>query len=162
MIPRALMTFMLAAALAGCTQVSSMMTFTGGPPPENLAELDGSYRGNATYARGSSGCFRQMIVIMTVTGGRARGEFRDMRRSDALGTSFEGEVDLDGSLATFVRLSGDALVMRGRFVDKRFSGELMPQQSDTLARTTQGGFTNLRFGSYEPCAYLVRLPRQAS
>lgn len=145
-------------ALVGCQRVADSLAPYGGPVPD-LARVEGNYAGDARYARGTSGCIRRMEVTMTVTNGRVSGRIRDTARPDATWSSFEGPIDYEAGFVASVWIGGEPLIMRGRFLADRFGGEIASPEQAT-ATTSQGGFTNLRFGEYQPCVYLVRVPRR--
>lgn len=157
---RALALGLVLLVLVGCQRVADSLAPYGGPVPD-LGRLAGEYAGEARYARGTSGCLQRMEMTMTVANGRVSGRIRDAARQDSTWSSFEGPIDYEAGFVTSVWIGGEPLIMRGRFLADRFGGEIAPTDQAT-ATTSQGGFTNLRFGGFQPCIYLVRVPRRTA
>lgn len=149
---------LMLVVLVGCQRVADSFSPYGGPVPD-LGRLAGEYAGEARYARGTSDCMRRMEMTMTVANGRVSGRIRDTARPDAAWSSFEGPIDYEAGFVSSVWIGSEQLIMRGRFLADRFGGEIAPPDEAT-ATTSQGGFTNLRFGMYQACTYLVRVPRR--
>lgn len=150
--------------LAGCSRVESVFAPTGGVPVGDLNKLDGSYAGTANFARGPDRCARRLEISVALRNGQLQGQVRDPRVPNATPARFDGHIETDGAMATIVRAGGEVLVLRGRFLESRFDGQMLPEEwVDPTRENPRGGRTNLVFNSTASyCVWLVRLPRQAA
>lgn len=147
-------------ALAGCSRLESTLTPTGGTPGD-LSQLAGRFTGVANYSNGPESCPRPLGMAMTVVNGKVQGEVRDPRTPNAAPSKFDSYIELDGAMTAIVRALGDVLVLRGRFLETRFNGTLVPEASvDPRRDNPRPGETNLRFGYSLHCVWSVRLSRQ--
>lgn len=153
----------LSVLLSGCSRVESAFAPTGGQPVANLNVLDGAYGGTANYARGPESCARRLNVALTVNNGRFRGEISDPRVPNAAPSNFDGYIETDGAMASIVRTGGDVLVLRGRFLETRFDGTMLPDAwADPTRENPRAGRTNLTFSTANSyCSWMVRLPRKS-
>lgn len=158
-----IITLGLAIVVAGCSRIESALAPTGGQGPVAINRLDGSYGGTANYSRGPESCARRLAIALSVSNGRFLGEVRDPRVPNASPARFDGYIETDGAAASIVRAGGDVLVLRGRFIEGRFDGTMLPEAAvDPRRENPRAGGTNLRFGSSPSfCNWMVRLPRQA-
>ena len=151
----------LVLALAGCNRLETVLTPTGGTPGD-LAKLAGHFAGVANYGNGPDACPRPLGMAMTVVNGRVQGEVRDPRTPNAAPSKFDSYIEFDGGMTAIVRALGDVLVLRGRFLETRFNGTLVPEAAvDPRRDNVRQGETNIRFGYSTHCVWLVRLGREA-
>ncbi|MBL8702187.1 MAG: hypothetical protein JNK67_27630 [Alphaproteobacteria bacterium] len=162
LLSRSLAALALCALLTGCARFESAFAPTGGTPTGNLNRLDGGYGGTANYARGPERCARRLNIALTVNNGRFQGEVRDPRVPNASPARFDGYIETDGAMASIVRAGGEVLVLRGRFIESRFDGTMIPEEwVDPTRENPREGRTNLGFSTANSyCTWLVRLPRQ--
>ncbi len=150
----------LLLALSACNRLETVLTPTGGTP-EDLSKLAGRFVGVGNYSNGPDTCPRPLGMGMTVLNGRVQGEVRDPRTPNAPPSRFDSYIDFDGGMTAIVRALGDVLVLRGRFLETRFNGTLVPEASvDPRRDNPRPGESNLRFGYSQQCAWSVRLGRE--
>jgi hypothetical protein len=160
---RFLVLLLALGAATGCARLEGAMAAFGGEQVADLRALDGRYAGVATYAQGPDHCARQLRMSLRVANGRLEGEVADPRHAAAPAGRFDGYLETDGGMDTLLRALGDVFVLRGRFRETRFDGQLMTEAAiDPTRNNPRQGESNIRFGvGARDCVWMVRLPRQA-
>ncbi len=147
-------------AVTGCSRLEAVLTPTGGTLADP-SKLGGRFTGVANYSNGPDACPRPLGMVMMVVNGKVQGEVRDPRTPNAAPSKFDSYIELDGAVTAIVRALGDVLVLRGRFLETRFNGTLVPEASiDPRRENPRQGEANLRFGFSTGCTWTVRLARQ--
>jgi hypothetical protein len=160
---RFLVLLLALGAVTGCARLEGAMTPFGGEQVVDMRALDGRYAGIATYTRGADHCARQLRMSLRVANGRLEGEVADPRHAAAPAGRFDGYLETDGGMATLLRALGDVFVLRGRFRETRFEGQLMTEAAiDPTRNNPRPGESNIRFGvGARDCMWMVRLLRQS-
>ena len=91
-------------------------------PPQGIAGLDGTYRGQAALVLGRPGCPKEVPYAFTVRNGNVTGDIFSPRDPEVLLGRFQALIDSEGKIGIKARAGGDETLVEGFFDLERFHG----------------------------------------